>query len=107
MKLYRGDGDVVELPERLCSNRMVEEVGWESDMDPLQANRSNTLIPKRLQNRQSDLFHLFHNVPWSLGVLGRFHDAANRIHHDAGLVLVDEMTGSVDDLPLAAVGKLR
>ena len=30
----RETGDVVELLERLCSHRMLEEVGWKSDMDP-------------------------------------------------------------------------
>ena len=32
-----------------------------------------------------------------------FHCAANRIHYDFGFVLVDEMTGSIDDPPRAAV----
>ena len=36
-----------------------------------------------------------------------FHYAADRIYHDIRLVLVDGMTGSTDDLPLAVVGQLR
>ena len=33
--LTRGEvGDVVELLEKLCSHRMLEDVGWRSDIDP-------------------------------------------------------------------------
>ena len=43
---------------------------------------------------------LFNNVPWLPP--SRLHHAANGIHHDVGFVLVDEMTGAIHDLPLAA-----
>ena len=67
-----------------------------------QANHSNNLIAKGFQNSQSELFD---NVPY-LPPSG-FHYAANRIHHDVRLILVDEMAGSIDDLPLAVVGQFR
>lgn len=64
LRLTGGAGDVVELLENLCSQRMLEEVGWRSDIDLHQPNHSDTLIAKELQNCHSNLFQLFNNVSW-------------------------------------------
>lgn len=42
-----------------------------------------------------------------MGVARGFHDAADRIHHGFGILVVNEVTGSTDDSPVAVLGQLR
>lgn len=68
---------------------MMEEVESRADIDSRRLNHSNTVIAKGLQNRRSNFFHLFNNVPRLPSLDGHFRPGRGltRLRLDLGFIM--------------------